>query len=105
MTTYIKLSTLAYPRHIGDIELDPAGMQDYAPVGSVPMPEFHRKKQICPEGSPVQDNGAWLQTWVVQDAPIPPKPEGDQWVFDEEEHQWVDGATIGVNTNMEVTRV
>jgi hypothetical protein len=105
MTTYIKISTLEYPRHIGDIELDPAGMQDYAQVENTDMPEHIWKKQHCLEGQPVQKNGVWYKTWVVQDAPIPPKPEGDQWVFDEEEHQWVDGATIGVNTNMEVTRV
>lgn len=33
------------------------------------------------------------------------KPEGDQWVFDETLCVWLDGAGIGVATNMEISRV
>ena len=32
MSTYIKLSTLEYPRHIGDIAIDPTSEADYALV-------------------------------------------------------------------------
>ena len=68
MTTYIKLSTLEYPRHIGDIQIDPAGMRDYAHVEWVDRPDFDRATQRCPESAPVQINGAWKMTWVVRDA-------------------------------------
>jgi hypothetical protein len=68
MTTYIKLSTLEYPRHVGDIQLDPAGMNDYARVEWVDRPDFDRATQRCPEGTPVQIDGVWKMTWVVRNA-------------------------------------
>lgn len=68
MSAYIKLSTSEYPRHIGDIKIDPAGMEDYAHVEWVDQPEFDGKIQRCSEGAPVQENGVWKMTWVVRDA-------------------------------------
>jgi hypothetical protein len=68
MTSYIKLSTGEYPRHIGDIEIDSAGSADYAHVEWVDRPSFDRATQRCYEGLPVQENGTWYTTWVVRDA-------------------------------------
>jgi hypothetical protein len=68
MSSYIKLSTNEFPRHIGDIELDPAGMADYAPVEWVEMPEFDPKMQRCEAGPPQQTDGVWYWMWTVRDA-------------------------------------
>jgi len=68
MNAYIKLSTNDYPRHIGDIEIDPAGMDDYASVQWVDWPVFNRETQRCVEGSPVQIDGQWCMTWTVRNA-------------------------------------
>jgi hypothetical protein len=68
MTAYIKLSTNEYPRHVGDIEIDPAGAADYALVQWVDQPAFDYATQRCQEISPVQENGAWKMAWVVRSA-------------------------------------
>ena len=67
--TYIKLSTLEYPRHIGDIQLDPAGMADYAPVEWVDRPTINPERERCFVGQPVQEGGVWKTHWVIE--PIP----------------------------------
>ena len=69
MTAYIKLSTQDYPRHAGDIEIDPAGMADYAHVEWVDPPQIDRNRQRMAEGKPKQVNGVWQMQWVV--TPIP----------------------------------
>lgn len=66
MTAYIKLSTLEYPRHIGDIEIDTD--KNYAQVEWVDMPEFDKAIQRCYEGVPVEVDGVWRMTWIVRDA-------------------------------------
>lgn len=68
MTAYIKLSTLEYPRHEGDIAIDPAGAQDYALVQWVEPPEFDRATQRCAETAPIEINGVWTMQWHVRDA-------------------------------------
>lgn len=68
MSAYIKLSTLDYPRHIGDIDIDPAGIIDYAPVTWVDMPTFNPATQRCGEGKPVLIDSVWFMTWIVRDA-------------------------------------
>ena len=68
MSSYIKLSTNEFPRHIGDIEIDPAGMADYAHVEWVDMPAFDPKTQRCVAGAPQQTDGTWYWTWTVRDA-------------------------------------
>lgn len=68
MTAYIKLSTNEYPRHPGDIALDPAGAADYAVVSWVDNPAIDTATQRCYEGAPIQENGEWKMTWVVQDS-------------------------------------
>ena len=70
MTAYIKLSTLEYPRHIGDIQIDRVGANDYASVEWTDRPEFDRVLQRCSEGAPVQINGVWKMTWVVRNATL-----------------------------------
>jgi hypothetical protein len=69
MSAYIKLSTLEYPRHIGDIEVDPAGMADYAPVEWVDPPSFNRDTERLYEGAPAQQDGQWRMNWVVSQIP------------------------------------
>jgi hypothetical protein len=69
MSTYIKLSTLEYPRHIGDIQIDPLGMADYAVVEWVDRPTINPKQERCQMAPPVQVNGVWKTNWVV--TPIP----------------------------------
>lgn len=68
MTAYIKLSTGEYPRHVGDIELDSAGLEDYASVQWTDYPTFDKTTQRCYEDAPVQENGVWKMTWSVRDA-------------------------------------
>jgi len=67
MTAYIKLSTNEYPRHIGDIEIDDIGMEDFAVVQWVDSPQYDTKVQTCYEGAPVQVDGIWRMTWIVRD--------------------------------------
>lgn len=69
MSAYIKLSTLEYPRHIGDIQIDPAGMADYAPVEWVDPPTFNPQTHRLHEGAPVQQDGKWVMNWVVSQIP------------------------------------
>ena len=66
MTAFIKLSTNEYPRHAGDIALDPTG--EYAIVQWVDTPAFDRETQRCVEGTPEQIDGQWRMTWIVRDA-------------------------------------
>jgi hypothetical protein len=66
MSAYIKLSTLEYPRHIGNIELDPLGIEDYAHVEWRDQPEFDRNTHRCSEAAPVQENGVWHMVWAVR---------------------------------------
>lgn len=69
MSTYIKLSTLEYPRHIGDIQIDPAGMADYAPVEWVEPPVFNPETHRRFEGPPTQQDGKWVTNWIVERIP------------------------------------
>lgn len=64
MSAYIKLSTREYPRHVGDIAIDPAGESDYALVEWVEPPQV-QENQRYHEGPPENVNGVWKMTWVV----------------------------------------
>jgi hypothetical protein len=68
MTAHIKLSTNEYPRHDGDIAIDPVGSFDYAVVQWTDPPSFDATTQLCVEGAPIQENSVWKMTWVVRDA-------------------------------------
>ena len=65
MSAYIKLSTLEYPRHVGDIALDPEG--EYAPVQWVDPPQFDGATQVAYEVAPECVDGAWRMVWQVRD--------------------------------------
>ena len=71
MSAYIKLSTLEYPRHIGDIEIDPAGMADYAHVEWVDPPAFDYETQRLSQKTPENRNGQWFMAWEVTQIPEP----------------------------------
>lgn len=96
MTAYIKISTNEYPRHAGDIALDPTG--DYAAVQWVDKPDYDRVNKRCDEGAPEQIDGQWRMTWVVRDAtqseiamantPMPTDNKIYRW--NEEQLAWVE---------------
>jgi hypothetical protein len=69
MSTYIKLSTLEYPRHIGDIQIDPAGMADYAHVEWVDPPEFDPLTQTRTQLQPQRQGDQWFMVWQVAQIP------------------------------------
>lgn len=78
MTSYIKLSTLEYPRHEGDIRLEhpeiPAGLsgtsfpcpETYALVQWVEPPEIDETVSVASEGRPELVDGVWRTTWNVR---------------------------------------
>jgi hypothetical protein len=66
MTTYINPITGEYPRHDGDVAINPDGQ--YAAVEWVDRPAFDETTQRCYEGTPVNENGTWRMTWIVRDA-------------------------------------
>jgi len=97
MSYYIKLSTSEYPRHIGDIEIDPSGMTDYAVVNWTDKPLYDQETQRCNQGIPECINGNWSMTWVIREATQSeililktPKPRDDKsYVWDQEQLAWV----------------
>ena len=73
---YIKLATMEYPRHQGDIRLEHPDIGDvfvcpdtYAHVHDTPEPEV-TETQMVVEQFPVQNNGAWERQWAVVDKPV-----------------------------------
>lgn len=74
MSAYIKLSTLEYPRHQGDIRLEHPEIGDkfvcpntYAEVLWVDAPEINYESQICYEIAPQLKDGQWIMVWEVRD--------------------------------------
>lgn len=98
MSTYIKLSTLEYPRHAGDIAIDPNGAADYAQVQWVDRPDFDIATKRCIEGSPEQVDGQWRMTWVIRDATAseiamantPRPPAFKRYDWDDETLSWIE---------------
>lgn len=77
MNAYIKLATLEYPRHEGDIRLDYPDMgenfccpETYAPVAWVDCPQFDLITQRAFESAPVCVDGVWQMVWEVRDATV-----------------------------------
>jgi hypothetical protein len=66
MTAYIDILTGEYPRHDGDVALNPSGQ--YVAVEWVDPPIFNNDTQRCYEGDPINENGMWRMTWIVRDA-------------------------------------
>lgn len=98
MNAYIKLSTLEYPRYVGDIKIDFDGQSDYAPVNWVGKPNFDIATKRCDEGFPEQINGQWQMTWVIRDATASeiamantPKPDVfKKYLWDNNQLVWVE---------------
>ena len=72
MNIYIKLETLEYPRHPGDIRLEHPEIgedfvcpSDYAEVQSTPPPDFISGEQYPFELPPTESNGVWVMNWAV----------------------------------------
>lgn len=75
---YIKLATMEYPRHQGDIRLEHPDMgavfvcpDTYAHVQDTPEPEV-TETQMVVEQFPTQNNGVWERQWSVVDKPVEP---------------------------------
>jgi len=78
MTAYIKLSTLEYPRHEGDIRAEyPEITEDqtwpnfpcpdtYAWVMPTEMPAYDKNTQAPISLAPAQINGVWTHVWGVR---------------------------------------
>ena len=72
---YIKLSTLEYPRHIGDIWLEHPELdgqyicpETYAEVEfSEPPSDIDSNKQFFVQDNPIQENEKWKMTLKVID--------------------------------------
>lgn len=79
MSAYIKLSTLEYPRHEGDIRYDHPEIREdqtgdtfpcpstYALVEWTDRPDFNPDTQAAYETPPVQIEGKWKMVWAVRD--------------------------------------
>lgn len=79
MTAYIRLSTLEYPRHEGDIRLENPEILEtqtgatfpcpdtYVLVTPIDTPEYNRETQTFEELSPTQIDGVWTQQFLVRD--------------------------------------
>jgi len=79
MTAYIKLSTLEYPLHEGDIRLEHPEIREdqtwpdfpcpdtYALVTPVALPEWDQATQTFEELPPKQVDGVWTQQFLVRD--------------------------------------
>jgi hypothetical protein len=74
MSAYIKLSTLEYPRHQGDIRLEHPEIGDefvcpntYAEVLWADAPEINHESQICYEIAPQLKGKQWIMVWEVRD--------------------------------------
>lgn len=70
---YIKLETLEYPRHEGDIRLEHPETptvfecpETYAPVAWVDPPSFDPDTQVAYELAPINDGG-WRMVWAMRD--------------------------------------
>jgi hypothetical protein len=79
MSAYIKLSTLEYPRHEGDIRLEHPEILEsqtgdtfpcpptYAKVARVDVPDYDSAQQVLYELPPVQTEAGWVQVWAFRD--------------------------------------
>jgi hypothetical protein len=79
MTAFIKLPSLEYPRHEGDIRLEyPTILDDqtgetfpvpanYARVLWIDPPDFDPLTQFLTEAAPIEVDGVWSMVWCVND--------------------------------------
>jgi hypothetical protein len=76
--SYLKLSTMQYPLYEGDIRLEYPKIKESQTGDSFPIPDGYvyiveiepptnlTKGQYVVSGAPVQVEGVWQQTWVIQ---------------------------------------
>ena len=79
MSAYIKLSTLEYPRHEGDIRIEHPNIREdqtypnfpcpntYALVTPIQIPSYNDETQCVEELQPIQIEGVWTQQFLVRD--------------------------------------
>ncbi len=79
MSAYIKLATLEYPRHEGDIRLEYSEITEnqtgatfpcpdtYALVTPIQFPSYNEETQCVEELQPAQIEGVWTQQFLVRD--------------------------------------
>lgn len=65
MTLYLNTKTGEYPRHIGDVELDPQA--PWAVVTETTPPEAPSPFHIVYEGTPSLEDGVYVQTWEIRE--------------------------------------
>ena len=78
MSYYIKLSTMRFPMHEGDIRLEHPEIlesqtgptfpcpDDYAIVEQVDPPVYDETQYSCSQSTPVRDeNGNWKMNWII----------------------------------------
>ena len=66
MSAYINTKTMEYPRHAGDIELDPEGTYEPLIIGG--FPNFDTATQRCVAKTVEKIEGEWTIVWEVRDA-------------------------------------
>ena len=76
MATFINTQTMAYPVYQNQIQAEYPNTsfptpfvapEPYAPVMESPQPSFNPITQAVIQGTPVQTDGEWWQTWTVVD--------------------------------------
>ena len=76
MTTFINTQTMAYPVYQNQIQAEYPNTsfptpfvapEPYAPVMESPQPSFNPITQAVVQGTPIQTDGEWWQTWTVVD--------------------------------------
>ena len=76
MATFINTQTMAYPVYQNQIQAEYPNTsfptpfvapEPYAPVMESPQPSFNPITQSVVQGTPVQTDGEWWQTWTVVD--------------------------------------
>ena len=74
MATFINTQTMAYPVYQNQIQAEYPNTsfptpfvapEPYAPVMESPQPSFNPITQAVVQGTPVQTDGEWWQTWTV----------------------------------------
>lgn len=73
---YLKISTLEYPLHEGDIRLKHPEIgeefvlpDDYVDIEYVPHPDFDHELQSITEIAPILIDGKWTMRWQVNQIP------------------------------------
>jgi hypothetical protein len=79
MSAYIKLSTLEYPRHEGDIRIEHPDIREdqtwpnfpcpdtHALVTPIEFPSYNEETQCVEEIAPVQIEDVWTQQFLMRD--------------------------------------